>query len=64
MPVSEIMPEAMAEYIAVADETLSLAMSSGKSRLSIRGKVIQATIAVAAYKAGIPHVPSGPVDLA
>jgi hypothetical protein len=47
MPVNAIMPEAIAEYIAVAVETLTVATSPGRRRLSIRGKLSATAIAPA-----------------
>lgn len=55
MPVNAIMPEAMAEYIAVAVETLMAATKPGRRRLSIRGKLSAPVIALTAYIKGISH---------
>jgi hypothetical protein len=50
------MPEAMEEYIAIAEEVLIWETNSGKMRLSKRGIVNPAVMAMAAYRAGIPQL--------
>jgi len=53
--VRAIMPEAIAESIAVADAMLIAETSPGRTRPSSRGTVSPAASAAPAYNAGIPQ---------